>query len=76
MKKVNITIKNSYTKKIEKAFTQETYSKTYKDLIKELNLKLQDVLIYNEEIKSFISESNIIEKNTNIILFNTDGQVI
>lgn len=76
MKKIKIIMKNFYTKKTINTFQKETNAYTYKELIKELGIKSQEILIYSERNKMFISENNKIYDNDEITLFNTNGQVI
>jgi len=76
MKKIKINIKNFQTKKIIKIIEKETDLNTYNELIKELNIQLRDIIIFNEKKQTFISENNKIYNNDEITLFNTNGQVI
>ena len=75
MKKIKITIKNFYTKNIIRTYEKETDLNTYKELLNNLNIYLQEVIIYNEKKKKLISENNVIENEDQIVLFNTDGQI-
>ncbi|MDO5556019.1 MAG: hypothetical protein Q4G09_05170 [Clostridia bacterium] len=74
MKKVKITIKNFYTREIMNKKNIETFAKTYKELIEELKYELQEIIIFDEINKEYISENNIIVDESEITIINADGQ--
>jgi len=76
MKEILIILKNFYTKKTINVLQKETDLDTYRELIKELDINLQEIIIYSEAKKMFISENNKIQDKDKIILFNTKGQVL
>jgi len=76
MKEILIILKNFYTKKTINVLQKETDLDTYRELIKELDINLQEIIIYSEAKKMFISENNKIQDKDKIILFNTNGQVL
>ena len=73
MKKINIEIKDFYGNLL-KQLSLSSDSKTYKELIKGLELSPLNYIVFDKNSNEFVSENNQIQSNS-IILYNTNGQI-